>query len=248
MAIISKTFARYVLDILLRIAVKWLIFCVAFVYYLIFDPNTVLNDGYNPTIVHRLDDPVSFVSRAKLVLLQENPQICLAELSRANITFEKRKDFAKDENCGIKQRILLQDLKAVKIRPTETQCHIAFRLALWAEQVVRPAAKAYFNQPLEEIILSGSYNCRKVNAGRKYETRFSTHASANAIDVSGFRLENGREIWLTEHWDGFSVERGFLRAIRDGGCLLFNQTLSPDYNVQHEDHFHFDAGTTPGCL
>ena len=32
----------------------------------------------------------------------------------------------------------------------------------------------------------------------------------------------------------------FLRAVRDGACRLFATTLSPDYNVAHRDHFHFD--------
>ena len=75
----------------------------------------------------------------------------------------------------------------------------------------------------------------------------SQHATANAIDVAGFRLADGRRITLTGGWDGKPAEQAFLRDLRDGACGLFKGVLSPDYNAAHHDHFHLDMGPFGVC-
>jgi hypothetical protein len=69
----------------------------------------------------------------------------------------------------------------------------------------------------------------------------STHATADAIDVSGFRFSNGKQINLQQDWDGSGPEAAFLRAARDGACDWFRVTLSPEYNNLHADHFHLQS-------
>ena len=77
--------------------------------------------------------------------------------------------------------------------------------------------------------------------------RMSQHARANAIDVSGFRLKNGRVISLVKDWNGSEEERAFLRDVRDGACDHFTAVLGPEFNALHADHFHFDLGWWPKC-
>jgi hypothetical protein len=68
----------------------------------------------------------------------------------------------------------------------------------------------------------------------------SEHGHANAIDVSGFVLENGRVLTLEAGWGGSVAERRFLRAVHRGGCSVFTTVLGPDYDGLHHDHLHLD--------
>ena len=57
------------------------------------------------------------------------------------------------------------------------------------------AARQIMGSPLVRIETMGSYNCRNVaGSGRR-----SAHATAEAIDVSGFVLADGRRIRYTTH-------------------------------------------------
>jgi hypothetical protein len=78
-------------------------------------------------------------------------------------------------------------------------------------------------------------------------SRFSTHATASAMDVSGFRLADGSRISLLADWDGQGPEAAFLRRVRDGACDWFGLTLSPDFNRLHADHFHLQVSGWGGC-
>jgi len=109
---------------------------------------------------------------------------------------------------------------------------------------VAPAARRYFRQDVMRIELAGpSYTCRPV-AGT---TRLSEHAYANAVDIGGFLLADGRLISVARGWRGTRAERSFLRAVRDGACGHFKAVLSPDYNRAHRDHLHFDRGPDDMC-
>jgi hypothetical protein len=96
------------------------------------------------------------------------------------------------------------------------------------------------------IELSGpAYACRPI-AGRR-DRRMSEHASANAVDISGFTLVDGSVLTVAQGWRGSARERAFLRAVRDGACGHFEAVLSPDYNRAHADHLHFDLGRDKLC-
>ena len=75
----------------------------------------------------------------------------------------------------------------------------------------------------------------------------SEHATANAFDISGFRLTSGRLIGILARFNSGGAEGKFLHEARDGFCDYFNLTLSPDYNADHADHFHVDMGWVRGC-
>ena len=84
----------------------------------------------------------------------------------------------------------------------------------------------------------GSYACRNV-AGTG---RLSAHASANAVDIAGFRLADGRRISVLNDWNSDSPQvRAFLRTIRDSACKRFGTVLSPEYNAAHRDHLHLET-------
>ena len=64
--------------------------------------------------------------------------------------------------------------------------------------------------------------------------------TGNAIDVAAFVAADGHRIAVLSDWSGNEAEQEFLRAVRDGACTWFGTVLSPDYNVAHADHLHFD--------
>lgn len=126
----------------------------------------------------------------------------------------------------------------------ETSCAVALGLFLWERQVLIPAAERHFGVPLQRIESFGSYACRPVRGGR--EGRWSEHARANAIDIAGFRLADGRRISVAGDWTGNGPKAAFLREVRDGACTMFGTVLSPDYNALHRDHLHLDQAARGG--
>ena len=89
----------------------------------------------------------------------------------------------------------------------------------------------------------GTYRCRNIEG----KSRPSEHASANAIDISGFTLKDGRKISVLHHWRDNGPEAKFLRGARVAACRYFRATLGPNYNTAHADHFHFDRGVFWAC-
>ncbi|MFM9974347.1 MAG: extensin family protein [Beijerinckiaceae bacterium] len=109
----------------------------------------------------------------------------------------------------------------------------------WLEQVVQPAAMARFGQTVVELRTMGTYSCRRMNNGSG-TARFSEHAFANAIDVGGFRLQDGSIITVLKGWKGGLEEQNFLREVHAGACRNFATVLGPGADAFHYDHFHMD--------
>jgi hypothetical protein len=115
---------------------------------------------------------------------------------------------------------------------------VAAALALWEWHVVQPAALRHFGVKAASVEHFGSYSCRRIY-GRS-EGAWSEHSTANAVDIAGFRLADGRRISVLDDWKDEGAKGRFLQEVRDGACDLFATTLSPDYNAAHRDHLHLD--------
>jgi Extensin-like protein C-terminus len=118
-------------------------------------------------------------------------------------------------------------------------CPMIAALNEWVRNVVEPAAEARFNARVVEIMSMGSYACRGINgmAG----ARLSEHAFGNAIDISGFRLSDGRTITVVRDWyHGDPASEAFLRDVHSGACGDFTTVLGPGYNIFHYNHIHVD--------
>jgi len=114
--------------------------------------------------------------------------------------------------------------------PTTTQ---------WLARVVQPAALATFGSPVVEMTSFGTYSCRRRNNARR--GRLSEHAFANALDIRGFKLADGRETKVLTGWRGSPEEQAFWRDVTFGACHLFNTVLGPgSSDGQHENHLHLD--------
>jgi hypothetical protein len=127
----------------------------------------------------------------------------------------------------------------VLLRPAATLgCPMVPAIEQWVRNVVDPAARRYFGMPLAELKVAGSYSCRPRN--HNWGGWLSEHGYANAIDISGFVLTDGRTVAVRSGWWGNMPERAFLRAVRRGACDAFTTVLGPGADSYHRDHFHLD--------
>ena len=124
--------------------------------------------------------------------------------------------------------------------PATIDCGMATVLPQWAE-AVDSWLMAVENTQLASIDAGTSYMCRNVNNAN--EGNLSFHAFGDALDVSGFTLEDGRRISVLTAWPG-TVEAGskIVRYAHDAACSLFTTVLGPEANALHADHLHLDLG------
>jgi len=209
-------------------------------YQLLVHPDTPLPREWNPTKPLVISDPVTPLTSWKLNRATASFDQCLNTLAgRASV--EPRDPLEETAQCFISDRVSLAGVGDATLQPLETRCAIALRMAMWEQHSIQPAAAAFFDSSVSNIAHIGSYDCRPIRSGSGPSKRMSTHATADAIDISGFDLADGTRVRLRADWGGVGAKAGFLRAVRDGACDWFDLTLSPDYNILHADHFHLQS-------
>lgn len=82
--------------------------------------------------------------------------------------------------------------------PALVNCRMAVALNTWIDDTLQPAAKSAFGQPVARILTASSYVCR--NRYGQDKAPISEHAFANALDISGFVLGNGRVVKIIDGW------------------------------------------------
>ncbi len=193
-----------------------------------------------------LDAPVNVVARWKVRAIGLGG-VCGQALARSRARASFLPDAVETRHCHIRDRVRLSGLSKARLSSVDTQCEIAARLYLWERNVLQPAARRLLGSGVARIEHFSSYSCRKMNTSRGTSSRWSQHATANAIDIAGFVLSDGRRISVLKGWKGGGAQAAFLREARDGLCEWFNIVLSPDYNALHADHFHADMGPFLTC-
>ena len=188
-----------------------------------------------------LSQPVGLFTGRKLVALTDDAPRCEGLLDRAGVRFTPLPPVVAGR-CGYADgvRFAPGGSRRIGLAPSGvgTSCAVAAGMALWEWHVVQPAARRHFGTPVARIDHYGSYNCRRIYG--RAEGAYSEHSTADAIDIAGFRLADGRRVGVLADWSGGGAEAAFLREVRDGACDLFSTVLSPDYNAAHRDHFHLD--------
>lgn len=220
--------------------------CV-FTFFLIHHPKSPLPDAWNPVAPLSMDHPITPLTHWKLNHALRNTHSCQALLSEALVDVAFQEDFEASPICYIRGRVALSGVGDARMTEVSTRCAIAARLAFWERHGLQPASQKIFGEGVAEIHHMSSYSCRPMRTGQGVSFRMSTHATADAIDISGFTLTSGRRINLLEGWDGAEDAALFLREARDTACDWFRLTLSPDYNALHADHFHVQSVGPGSC-
>jgi hypothetical protein len=200
---------------------------------------------WDPVAPLDLRAETNLLTRWKLARMALQPESCFAAFAASGIPVSRFPDRDSDTDCPLRHTMRLEAQVSLQPNRPMVTCPVAAAWALFERHALQPAALARFGTEVASVRHLGTYNCRNVY-GRAVGRR-SQHATANAIDIAGFTLRDGREIRLVRDWDGNGPEAAFLRDLRDGACRYFQAVLGPDYNAAHRDHFHLDRGGWGRC-
>jgi len=179
--------------------------------------------------------------------VREARRRCEIVLAATNVDAEPVSSIGGPKGCGIAAPVKVHSLGAVRVSPPgRFNCTMTAALYKWITDVVQPAARSHFKQPVVEIREFSSYSCRRRGGVTKGPVRISEHSFGNAIDVAEFKLADGTRISVLKDWGGFSAlfdrKAAFLREVHKKACDIFSTVLGPEANKAHRNHFHFDLG------
>ncbi len=144
--------------------------------------------------------------------------------------------------CGMTHpfKVYALDNGAIPLsKPVVIDCSMIPTLETWLDNSVQPIAQARFNQRVSGLEVFGAYSCRNVDNASW--GKLSEHAFGNAIDVSGFKLADGREIPIVSDWKRTDTqESAFLHEAHAAACGDFTTVLGPGSDSFHYNHFHLD--------
>jgi hypothetical protein len=220
----------------------------------------VVPDAWNPWAPLDVDAPPNLLTRFKLSRASSDRVACRVALEQATMRFASLDDRVTGPGCGFDNALRIERTSVGVGEPFALSCRAALSLAMWERHVLQQAAVAQLGSRVMSLEHYGSYACRNVydDPGR----RRSQHATADAFDIAGFVLQDGRRIRVVNDWmphageaiaaaapteGSMAADARFLRAVRDGACRYFDAVLGPDYNRAHADHFHFDRGAARIC-
>jgi|CXWK01.1.fsa_nt_gi hypothetical protein len=201
----------------------------------------------NPLAPLDLSVPRPWFLDWRLAALKHSRAQCEATLRGPEIEAVTIPDQPYKTGCGWLNGVRLASAGGAKVRADALTCETAAALAMWMEHDVQQAALQHLGTRVAAVQSMGTYACRNIVGSSLWKDFRSQHATANAIDIAGFTLADGRRISIRKDWTGSGPEAQFLRDIHHGACRTFRVALGPDFNAAHHDHFHFDRGYFRSC-
>jgi hypothetical protein len=207
----------------------------------------VLPSGYSPLPALDLSVPNAWFVDWRIAELKRNRALCSRVLKPPVIAVTAVSDNPIKDGCGWENAVRLSNAGGAAISVRTISCEVAAAFAMWMAHEVQPRAMAQFGARVASIDHAGIYACRNIRGRKLWVGVRSEHATANAIDISGFTLAGGRWIGVEKHWSGSGPEARFLREIHASACRYFRVAIGPEFNEAHHDHFHFDRGILSRC-
>ncbi|ROL74644.1 extensin family protein [Pseudomonas vranovensis] len=204
-----------------------------------------LPDAWNPWAVLDVRQPPNLLTPYKLGRLEDDPQLCEQALATSSLRYRKQADSPANAPCPLENVVRVEGSSVRLSSSFLASCPLAVAYALFERHALQPAAQRAFAQPVVQVDHLGSFACR--NMYNRKNGRLSQHATANALDIAGFRLADGQRIQLLKDWPGEGVKAKFLRDVHASACDSFNTVLGPEYNAAHRNHFHLDMGFWQIC-
>jgi hypothetical protein len=130
--------------------------------------------------------------------------------------------------------VMLPDGSRLAMKPAATlRCEMAAAVAAWVRDDLTALAASQGASPAS-LENANSFECRGRN--RVNGARMSEHGRANALDVRGLSLSNGKIIGFTDRNVGKDVREKVVSSV----CARFSTVLGPGSDGYHEDHIHLD--------
>lgn len=233
---------------------------VSAVVYAWYSGAIVIPKRFNPWAPLDVAAPPNFLTGYKLSRARDDPTRCLTALAQTAMVYDPLPNRVTGPGCGFDNAVRLREAGVRMGSPLSLSCPMALSFFMWEKHALQPAAQQHFGQRVVAIDHLGSYACRNVNRGEGVAPDQGTspglrsrHATANALDITGFTLENGQRMTVLKDWrrtDSTAPPDAQAQLLADahkGACRFFDGVLSPDYNALHRDHFHLEAGGYNMC-
>ncbi|CRN07153.1 UNVERIFIED_ORG: hypothetical protein J2W65_003153 [Pseudomonas parafulva] len=200
---------------------------------------------WNPLAPLDVSQPPNWLTGFKLKRLRDDPALCQQALQSSQLRYRAQADSPASAKCPLSNVWRIEGGQARLSSSFLASCPLAVAYALFERHGLQPVAQRVLGQPVVQVDHLGSFACR--NVYNRKAGRLSQHASANALDIAGFRLRDGQRIVLARDWQGTGDKAMFLREVRQAACEHFSTVLGPEYNAAHRDHFHVDMGRWQVC-
>lgn len=174
---------------------------------------------WNPWAPLDVQAAPNVLTRFKLGRLQGDPALCDLVLKTSGLRVSHQADSPVDAACPLRNILRVQGAEVGLSSSFLASCPLAVAFALFERHSLQPAAQAVFGQAVTRVDHLGSFACRNMY-GRE-QGQLSQHASANALDIAGFRLADGRSINVLKDWPGRAPARAFCAR-----CATVHATIS----------------------
>jgi len=173
------------------------------------------------------------------------PSACQIRIADRLAVIEAIPALAGPGDCGATdvvklQAIIMPDKSRVALTPAATlRCSMAEAVALWVREDLA-ATVADLGSTIRALDNYASYDCRGRN--RVAGAKISEHGMANAIDIRGLQLANGKFAGFTDR----NFASNIRETIRKQTCDRFTTVLGPGSDGYHESHIHMDLAQRRG--
>jgi hypothetical protein len=175
---------------------------------------------------HR-NDLVTASNKSRPLLLDGGGKQCINELKERGVEFTLVGD-AGSASCPIKNAVRVSGFKNTQpSTPFLLSCPTVVALDDWLAE-----------NTIKSFTHMGTINCRKMR-GRGFQ---SEHSYGTAIDIS---VVDGASV--ERDWGKESAKGNRLSEVASSACKHFSNTLTPETNRLHHNHFHFDNGFGGRC-
>ena len=167
-------------------------------------------------------------NKIRPIFIKHGGEECLDKLARTGVKFVTEGVNRGEKDCPIFNAVKVTSFSQTAIsRPQTLTCPTALAVNEWMTLA-----------NLSYVKVDGSYNCRKARNSRIA----SEHSYGTAIDV--YEVDGAS---VLNDWGKPNDKGQKLRLAYEAGCKVFSNSLSPEYNALHKNHFHFDMGMGAGC-
>lgn len=126
---------------------------------------------------------------------------CTHVLAGIAVEVEHLEPIKKGE-CGLPAPVRLKSLgsdkKVVFDPPVDINCPMVAALDKWIKTTLQPNARERLKSEVVTVVNASGYSCRNVYS--LPNAKLSQHALANAVDIGGFKLADGRTIKVLKSW------------------------------------------------
>jgi hypothetical protein len=202
---------------------------------------------YSPFAPLSLEEPQQWFLDPRLAALRRDPALCGAVLKAPHVDAVPIADNPIKNGCGWVNGVRVTSAGGAALGLDKVTCEMAAALTLWIEHEVQPLAREILGTRVVGIDDMGSYSCRNIAGNAAWKNFRSQHATANAIDIAGFRLADKRHVSVLKNWTQPEAEARFLREAHRRACRYFRVALGPNFNAAHRNHLHYDRGVAWTC-